>query len=493
MGEPSESRTDGFRIGSLFSGAGGLDMAVESVFGGRVVWHAEIDPAASKVLAHHWPDVPNLGDVSAIDWLTVPEVDVLCGGFPCQDVSAAGKRAGIKDGTRSGLWSVFADAIDVLRPQFVVIENVRGLLSAQAHRNLESEHATMGNGEPRPVLRAAGAVLGDLADLGYDAQWATVAAADIGAPHRRERVFIVARAVPYTGHDAGCSEQRLEHQTQTSGVRESSSGTTAVAGSTSIGLDAGGTSTPQTGTNPSDRSGDHRGERTDALDLLPTPSTHDRTGSRSPESLARMDKPFTNLNDTVVNELVQRGSQPVQVIDGQDYGAVPVFTCNGCGQHTVAVAGNGNCVAVDVCGSKQCHSPVIAAELAGIKHELLPTPNASDASGGGQHPDKREGHSRQLIDYVLAPSQWGKYEPAIRRWEKLTRPAPAPTEPNKNGNPRLSAAFSEWLMGWPDGWVTDPDIGISRNDQLKIVGNGVCPQQAAAALRFLLTVSEVGA
>ena len=86
---------------------------------------------------------------------------------------------------------------------------------------------------------------------------------------------------------------------------------------------------------------------------------------------------------------------------------------------------------------------------------------------------------------------WGKYEPAIRRWEQIIGPAPAPTEPNKNGNPRLSAAFSEWMMGWPHGWVTDPDIGISRNDQLRIIGNGVCPQQAVAALRYLLTVAEV--
>lgn len=90
------------RIGSLFSGAGGLDMAVESVFAGRTVWHSEIDNAASKVLAHRWPDVPNLGSITEIDWATVNPVDVLCGGFPCQDVSAAGKRAGIKDGTRSG-------------------------------------------------------------------------------------------------------------------------------------------------------------------------------------------------------------------------------------------------------------------------------------------------------------------------------------------------------------------------------------------------------
>lgn len=91
--------------------------------------------------------------------------------------------------------------------------------------------------------------------------------------------------------------------------------------------------------------------------------------------------------------------------------------------------------------------------------------------------------------YLMPATAWGKYGPAIARWESLTRPAPAPTEPNKNGNPRLSAAFSEWLMGWPAGWVTDPAIGISRNDQLRIVGNGVCPQQAIAALRFLLQIA----
>jgi DNA (cytosine-5)-methyltransferase 1 len=122
---------------------------------------------------------------------------------------------------------------------------------------------------------------------------------------------------------------------------------------------------------------------------------------------------------------------------------------------------------------------------------LLPTPNASDCTGGGAHPDAREGHSRHLIDVALlaGSTAWGKYEPAIRRWEQIVGPAPAPTEPNKNGNPRLSAAFSEWLMGWPAGWVTDPAIGISRNDQLRIVGNGVCSQQAAAALRQLLAVT----
>lgn len=182
------------RIGSLFSGVGGLDMAVEHVFGGTVAWHSEMDKDASAVLAHRFPDVPNLGDITQVDWNAVEPVDVICGGFPCQDLSAAGKRAGIKEGTRSGLWSHFATAIDTIRPSYVVIENVRGILSAKAHRNVEHEDPTVGEGDDaeRPVLRALGAVCGDLSDIGYGARWTTLAASAVGAPHRRERVFILA-------------------------------------------------------------------------------------------------------------------------------------------------------------------------------------------------------------------------------------------------------------------------------------------------------------
>ncbi|QYC53888.1 methyltransferase [Mycobacterium phage Leperchaun] len=86
------------KLGSLFSGAGGLDIAVEQFFGARTVWHCELNPAASKVLAHRWPGVPNLGDITAVDWSEVEPVDILAGGFPCQDVSAAGRRAGIAEG-----------------------------------------------------------------------------------------------------------------------------------------------------------------------------------------------------------------------------------------------------------------------------------------------------------------------------------------------------------------------------------------------------------
>jgi DNA (cytosine-5)-methyltransferase 1 len=184
----------GLRIGSLFSGYGGLDMAVEEVTGATVAWHCEWEDAPSAILAHHWPGVPNFHDVSKVDWSSVEQVDILTGGFPCQDVSLAGARKGMGDGTRSGLWSEFAKAIEVIRPRLVVIENVRGLLSATAHSNVEPCAWCLGTEPDEPALRALGAVLGDLADLGYDAEWKGLRAADAGAPHNRFRVFIVAHS-----------------------------------------------------------------------------------------------------------------------------------------------------------------------------------------------------------------------------------------------------------------------------------------------------------
>jgi DNA (cytosine-5)-methyltransferase 1 len=182
------------KIGSLFSGYGGLDLAVTNVTGAEVAWHCEWEDAPSKILDAHFPGVPNYKDVSKVDFTQVEPVDILTGGFPCQDLSLAGKRKGLKDGTRSGLWSEFARAIETLNPRLVVIENVRGLLSASA-TNPELEHCSwcMGEtGDGEPALRALGAVLGDLADIGYDAKWQGVRASDAGAPHNRFRVFIIA-------------------------------------------------------------------------------------------------------------------------------------------------------------------------------------------------------------------------------------------------------------------------------------------------------------
>lgn len=153
------------RVGSLFSGYGGLDMAV----GGEVVWYSEIEPAACKVLAAHHPGVTNLGDIKKVDWSTVEPVDVLTGGYPCQPFSLAGLRKGTDD--ERHLWPYVRDAISALRPGLVVLENVRG-------------HLSMG----------LASVIGDLAGLGYDAKWGLVRASDAGAPHARARVFIFAHA-----------------------------------------------------------------------------------------------------------------------------------------------------------------------------------------------------------------------------------------------------------------------------------------------------------
>jgi DNA (cytosine-5)-methyltransferase 1 len=180
------------KIGSLFSGYGGLDIATAKVFNAEVVWHCEWEEAPSKVLESHWPGVPNYRDVSEVDFTKVEPVDILTGGFPCQDLSVAGKRAGLSDGTRSNLWFQFHRAIVELQPRYVIIENVRGLLSGKATSELELETSGLDYRSDQPTLRAMGAVAGSLAEVGYDCRWQVVRASDVGAPHRRERVFILA-------------------------------------------------------------------------------------------------------------------------------------------------------------------------------------------------------------------------------------------------------------------------------------------------------------
>jgi DNA (cytosine-5)-methyltransferase 1 len=272
------------RIGSLFSGYGGLDLAVQSVLGGEIAWHVEYDKAPSRILDHHFPGVPNYGDVTQLDFTTVEPVDVLTGGYPCQPFSHAGLRKGTKD--ERHLWPHVLRAICEMGPRLAMLENVRG-------------HLSLG----------FGTVLSDLASVGWSARWGIVRASDAGAPHQRARLFIV--AYPADADDA--------------------------------------------------------------------------------------------------------------------------------------------------------------ALIGRIQPRLGPRDDATGRSQGSCAVD------------------WANYTAAIRRWESiLGRPAPDPTESGKSGAPRLSPAFVEWMMGLPPGWVTDPSIGISRNDQLRALGNGVVPQQAALALDVLL-------
>jgi DNA (cytosine-5)-methyltransferase 1 len=155
-------------VGSLFSGIGGFDLGFERA-GCSIAWQVEIDPWARAVLTKHWPLVPKHADIRDVGRHNLEPVDVLCGGFPCQDISLAGKGAGIAEGTRSGLWSEYVRVIRELRPRYVVVENVAALRSRGLDR-----------------------VLGDLAGLRYDAEWSSVSACAMGLPHVRQRLFIVA-------------------------------------------------------------------------------------------------------------------------------------------------------------------------------------------------------------------------------------------------------------------------------------------------------------
>ena len=387
------------RIGSLFSGYGGLDLAVQSVYDAEHAWFCEFDPAPSRILAHHWPDVPNLKDVTAVDWAAVEPIDILTGGFPCQDVSVAGRRAGMADGTRSGLWSHMVKAIDTLRPGLVVIENVGGLFSAQADSRVEPCEYNMGDadsGGHAVLLRALDSVLGTLATLGYDAEWTALRAADVGAPHGRLRVFITAH--PSGGGSGGWAALPL----------------------------AGDEGEPDAPTVGADHRPGPSGD-TPGLTLLPTPVS--QPSGNTPEEHLRK-KPgrevVTDLSIIAENGLFQTGGQ------------------------------------------------------------LLPTPRAADSTGvRGRTPNRSDAANAKagLTLTDACQDAFGPYAAAIQRWEQmLGRPAPDPTEPGKT-RPRLAAKFVEFLMGLPDGHVTG--VGLTRPQELKALGNGVVPQQGAAALAHL--------
>lgn len=344
------------KIGSLFSGYGGLDLAALQLFpGSSVAWHCEWDDAPSKILDHHWPIVPNHRDVTTLDWTAVEPVDILTGGYPCQPFSAAGQRKGTDD--ERHLWPYVRDAIRLLRPRFTLLENVAG------HRSLGFDR-----------------VLGDLAEDGMHVRWTSLRASDIGAPHHRERLFIL---ITRNAHADTEGERRNYGQAQDIGS--------------------------------ADREVHASGNDRDS------PTNASSSGPASIDGLTRCG--------------ASRGSRE-RVTSGDDR-------------------------------RKAVTDPERIGRIRGRA--------ASEQEGGPQSP----------VDRLGSDVDWGSYAPAIRRWERLTRPTPAPTELNSNNKPRLNAAFAEWMMGLSAGHVTEVP-GISRAHQLKAIGNGVCPQQAVAAYSSLL-------
>lgn len=302
------------RFGSFCSGVDGLALGLEAAGVGTVAWHAEVDPDASAVLAARWPGIPNYADLTTAEWERVPSVDMLIGGYPCQPFSTAGKRKGVDD--ERHLWPHIFAALRVLRPRLALFENVAG-------------HVSLG----------LDVVLRDLAEAGFDAQWGVIRASDVGAPHQRERLFILAS-------DADCPPGRPD----ASGCRPGEIQGSEVDGRSSI--------------EPRRR---HSGDQSEGAVVV---------AHAERERLPRVD---------------------------------------------IARIGEG-------LGEARCESA-------------------------------RE-------DPAFA---WGRWEPAIRRWERLTRPCPHPLDDRG----RLGERFVEWMMGYPEGFVTDI---LPRTPALRCLGNSVVPQ-----------------
>lgn len=394
--------TESLTAGEMFAGYGGLATAVHSAFGGRGVlvrtaWLAEPAAAPSRILAHRYPGVPNLGDVTTIDWADPAHaVDIIAGGSPCQDVSGAGRRAGMTEGTRSNLWVAQREAIATIRPQWAVWENVRGAYSAQAHSDLEPCPGCLG------------------------------------------------------GHEGGGQSLFCGHS-------DVFSGTFPASGMTLSGVAYElRTWEHRTGDTGSSFSPD---DETDGL--LRTPcATEDEGGPLHPDVAAARGQTLR-----LTGQILAMTGDLLPTPRASD-------------QNSPGVHGN---------GGQDLRTTV---DL-----KLLPTPQANiAANGGSQDPAKRRagGHSVSIKDVVEHPAGWGRFAPAIRRWERvLGRWAPEPTVPGrKGGRARLSPAFVEWMMGLPAGWVTDPAIGLTRSEQLKALGNGVVPQQGAAAISDMLDAFE---
>lgn len=516
-------------LGGICVGYGGLEMAIEQLLPVRHAWHVEFDEAASKVLKAHWPEVPNYGDVTKVDWARVEPVDVFGGGVPCQGWSLAGKQLGADDDR--DLWPVrkfekdgisprrgALDAIRALRPRLVVIENVRGLLT---HRNGQ-DFAT---------------ILADLDDLGYTVSWTVIGACMVGACHHRHRVFIAATLIetplpvsdPVAHRSAeGWTPAQFVLFGDAGSVNWPASGFTSGGTAWELpvetcGIDGSASPTPKandTGTPGRKASEGWRPPLSEVLlNVFPTPTANLGDERRGSPSLAVASRRFglgrRNLDDAVamLPTPVARDVKGANIRNADSclHGALlptPTATPYGNNQSYSAGAavrpslealvqmlptptvadsrGTRNATA----GRSETASATVNTgwTLSDVVYDgqiqsLLPTPRASDGEKGG--PNQGGSSGDVMLPAAVQPERFGKYAAAVHRHEHAYGlAAPDPTEPGRNGKPRLSPAFPEFMQGLPPGWLTDV---VARKDALKLAGNGVNPRQAAYALATLPT------
>jgi DNA (cytosine-5)-methyltransferase 1 len=340
------------KIGSLCTGYGGLDLAVEAHFNAETIWCAEFDKYASQVIEQRF-DIPNYGDIKSIKWDEVEPIDILTAGYPCQPFSTAGARKGTED--ERHIWPYIKEAISVLRPRYVILENVRG-------------HLSLGFKE----------VLKGLAEIGYDARWQIVRASDAGAAHQRARLFIIA----------------YPECTDTNSIRFS------------LEYDESGTQ---------------------------------RNQGQSQSQSSELVKGVTHAN---IERLQRTGNETNDFADGGQ-------TNQGAASATIPTN-----------SSSPRFSQIIMDKFYKTNHRTR----------GGI-----------ALDGEPLTGIWWRdtaYEAAIERWQAIQGKPPSPLM-----GERLNPKFVEWMMGLPNGWVTE--CGLSVTQQLKMLGNGVVPQQAKLALELL--------
>ena len=310
------------KIGSLCSGYGGLDMAVEALYGAQTAWMSDIDKSSSLVIQKRW-NLPNLGDLRKVDWSAVEPIDILTAGYPCQPFSNAGQRKGLNDPRH--IWPDIKQIISKLRPSIVILENVRG-------------HLSLGFKE----------VLQDLTEIGYDAKWTIVRASDVGAPHQRERLFIVT-------HPNSSSDKQLRR-------------------------------------------------------------AHRTIYGKGEEFIDRTDREIVGSSGEITTH-----SDGLRCSTGIESG--------------------------------------LEAKISTIES----TRSISDPN------------TKQLSTNWQAPGLGWRFETPSQLSMRRT--------PNPLDQSKLNPIFVEYMMGLPEGWVTD--LGLSRAQQFKLLGNGVVPQQAYEAIRRL--------
>ena len=333
-------------------------MAVEAFFNAETIWTCEFDKYASQVIEKRI-NKPNHGDLKKTDWTKVEPIDILTAGYPCQPFSHAGSRKGAED--ERHLWPYIKEIIGILRPQFVVLENVRG-------------HFGLGFRE----------VLGDLASIGYDATWRLVRASDVGAPHRRERLFILAYA----------NVERSQRSSRTG-----------------YGFEQGS-------------------------------SKHSNTNGQR-----------RSLVGVGVGEIRNQGQS--QLIASELVKEIATNTDS------------------DACTQPRRASGELRTESLGLRI------GQNKGQAGQEHGCSRQtisDTSGQCVSSIGNVSQLGRRFTSRRDMHLLQ-------VPNALDEGKLNAKFVEYMMGLPEGWVTD--VGLSRSQQLKILGNGVVPQQAEYALELL--------